>query len=105
MEAFIVLTTCPDADTAGTLARTVVRESLCACVNILGPLKSVFRWKGEIQEASEYLLLLKTGASQWPVLKERLKALHPYELPEILAVSVADGLPAYLHWLTHPLSE
>lgn len=98
----LVLTTCPDADTAGRIARTLVEERLAACVNVLPPMRSVYRWKGQVEEAGEVLLLIKTSGTRFAALRERLRALHPYELPEIVAVPIVDGLPDYLAWLQNP---
>jgi periplasmic divalent cation tolerance protein len=97
----IVLTTCPDAETAGRIARILVEERLAACVNILPPMRSIYRWKGRIEDATEQLLVIKSAAG-FPAIRDRLRALHPYELPEIIAVPIADGLPEYLAWLNHP---
>jgi periplasmic divalent cation tolerance protein len=98
----IVLTTCPDAASAERLARILVEEGLAACVNILPPMRSIYRWKGKIEDASELLLVIKSAAAHFPAIRDRLRALHPYELPEIIAVPIVDGLPAYLAWLNHP---
>ena len=98
----IVLTTCPDAASAERIARVLVEEGLAACVNILPPMRSIYRWKGKIEDASEQLLVIKSAASRFPAIRDRLRSLHPYELPEIIAVPIADGLPEYLAWLNHP---
>jgi periplasmic divalent cation tolerance protein len=98
----IVLTTCPDADSAARLARALVEEKLAACVNVLPPMRSVYRWKGRIEEASEQLLVIKSAVAQFPALRDRLRALHPYELPEIVALPIRDGLPEYLAWILQP---
>ncbi len=98
----IVLTTCPDAASAERIARTLVEEGLAACVNILPPMRSIYRWKGKIEDASEQLLVIKSAAARFPAIRDRLRSLHPYELPEIIAVPIVDGLPAYLAWLNHP---
>ncbi len=98
----IVLTTCPDAASAEHIARALVEEGLAACVNILPPMRSIYRWKGKIEDATEQLLVIKSAAARFPAIRDRLRALHPYELPEIIAVPIADGLPDYLAWLNHP---
>jgi len=98
----IVLTTCPDAACAERIARVLVDEGLAACVNILPPMRSIYRWKGNIEDASEQLLVIKTAPGRFPAIRDRLRALHPYELPEIITVPIADGLPEYLAWLNHP---
>ncbi|MGH8494949.1 MAG: divalent-cation tolerance protein CutA [Gammaproteobacteria bacterium] len=96
----LVLTTCPDAGTAGTIARTLVEERLAACVNRLDGVVSTYRWQGAMQQESECLLLIKTTAVAFDRLEARLLALHPYELPELVAVPVERGSAAYLDWLT-----
>lgn len=98
----IVLTTCPDAEAAGRIARALVEENLAACVNILPPMRSVYRWKGKIEEASEQLLVIKIAGARFPAVMDRIRALHPYELPEIVALPITDGLPEYLAWLNQP---
>jgi periplasmic divalent cation tolerance protein len=99
MPVFLILSTCPDADTAQRLARTLVEERLAACVNLLPGVVSTYRWQGEIEQATEVQLLAKTTADRRDALMARLADLHPYELPEILAVETAAGLPAYLDWV------
>jgi periplasmic divalent cation tolerance protein len=98
----IVLTTCPDAACAERIAKALVEEGLAACVNILPPMRSIYKWKGKIETANEQLLVIKSTLARFPAIRDRLRALHPYELPEIIAVPIADGLPEYLAWLNHP---
>ena len=98
----IVLTTCPDKTSAERLAQVLVAEGLAACVNILPPMQSIYKWKGKVEQASEQLLIIKSSSARFPTIRERIQALHPYELPEIIAVPIADGLPDYLAWLRHP---
>lgn len=100
MPVFLILSTCPDADTAQRLARIVVEERLAACVSLLPGGVSTYRWQGRVEEATEVQLLAKTPADRRDALMARLAELHPYELPEILAVETAAGLPAYLDWVT-----
>lgn len=99
MDALLCLCTCPDPATARQLADTLVGERLAACVNIVPGLRSVYRWQGTTHCDEETLLLIKTTRARYPALQARLPQLHPYELPELVAVEVADGLPAYLRWL------
>ena len=101
----LALCTCPDAATAERLAALVVKERLAACVNIVPGLTSVYRWQGEVQRDSEVLLLAKTRADRYPELQQALVAAHPYELPEVVAVSLSHGLPGYLAWLDASLDE
>ena len=98
----IVLTTCPDATVAERIGRTLVDERLAACVNILPPMRSIYRWKSKVEETHEQLLVIKIARAQYPAVQDRIRALHPYELPEIIAVPIADGHPEYLNWLHHP---
>ena len=98
----IVLTTCPDKVSAERIAHALVEEGLAACVNVLPPMHSIYRWKGKIEQATEQLLVIKSTVARFPAIRKRIQALHPYELPEIIAVPIADGLPGYLAWLSHP---
>ncbi len=97
--ALVVLNTCPDDDSAARLARALVEERLAACVNRLPLTASTYRWQGQVVEEAEVLLVIKTVADRYQALVARLQQLHPYQVPEIIAVPVADGLPAYLEWL------
>lgn len=95
----IVLTTIDSRDGADSIAARLVESELAACVQIVGPVTSVYRWKGAVETAGEFLLIIKTRAALYPELERTLKNLHPYETPEIIAVPVTAGLPAYLSWL------
>jgi periplasmic divalent cation tolerance protein len=97
--AVVVLSTAPDAAVAEELSRQLVEERLAACVSRVPGVKSLFRWEGEVQDSEEILLVIKTHAHRAPALTRRLRELHPYEVPEILALPVAAGLPAYLEWI------
>jgi periplasmic divalent cation tolerance protein len=99
MEALLVITTLPDAETARALAAQLVEQRLAACVNILAPSQSVYRWEGKLEDAEEVPLLVKTSAARYAALEEAIRAYHPYELPEIVAVRIDKGLPAYLAWV------
>ncbi|MBI5041468.1 MAG: divalent-cation tolerance protein CutA [Gammaproteobacteria bacterium] len=101
----IVLCTVPDAATAESLARALVEARLAACVNVLPGLTSVYRWQGQIQQDNELLLIAKTRRENFDALCTTLRGLHPYELPEIIAVPVIDGLPAYLGWIDQNLEH
>ena len=100
MTTLIVITNCPDEETANHIALAVVEARLAACVNILPGLRSIYRWQDRVETADEVLLLVKTSADAYPALQDRLRELHPYELPELLAVESTSGLPAYLQWVT-----
>lgn len=99
MEVIMVLCNVPDAALAQQIAETLVGEQLAACVNIMAPCRSVYRWQGKLENASEVPLQIKTTATAYPALQARLLQLHPYEVPEIVALPLAAGLPAYLTWV------
>jgi periplasmic divalent cation tolerance protein len=99
METLIVITNCPDEETANTIALAVVEEQLAACVNILPRVQSIYRWQGSVESAAEIPLLIKATTRNYPALEARIKTLHPYEVPEIIALPIARGLPAYLNWV------
>jgi periplasmic divalent cation tolerance protein len=98
-ELCVVLGTVPDAEVGRRLARTLLDEGLIACANVVPAVVSLYRWEGEVQEEGETLLLLKSRMELVPRLLERIPELHPYELPEVLALPVAGGLPAYCRWV------
>jgi len=98
--ALLVMTTLPDPGSAENLARGLVERRLAACVNIGAPSRSVYRWQGAVQSETEIPLWIKTTRDAYPALQTWLREQHPYELPEILAVNISDGLPAYLDWLS-----
>ncbi|MBI5938351.1 MAG: divalent-cation tolerance protein CutA [Betaproteobacteria bacterium] len=95
----LCITTLPDADAAGKLAAALIEQGLAACVNILAPCKSVYRWQGSVHTDDEVPLLIKTSAERYAALEGYLRQHHPYELPELIALDIAQGLPAYLAWL------
>ncbi len=99
MSAHLVFNTCPDNASARRIADALVGERLAACVNLVPGLTSVYRWQGAVEQASEVLLMIKTTGERLPALTARLTELHPYELPEVLAVEAGAGLPAYLQWV------
>ncbi len=95
----IVLTTLPDADAAGKLARQLVEAGLAACVSVLAPCRSVYRWQDGIEQDEEVPLIIKTMPERYAALEAHIRAHHPYELPEIVALDVTRALPAYLDWV------
>jgi periplasmic divalent cation tolerance protein len=99
MQALLVLTNLPDAASARALADHLVSARLAACVNILAPCRSVYRWQGAIEDTEEVPLLIKTTAARYAELEAAIRATHPYELPEVVAVPISHGLPAYLAWV------
>ena len=103
--ALIVLCTCPDQESAERIANHLVEHRLAACVNISSPVKSVYRWQGEIETADEYMLFIKTSASSYDELERTIMSAHPYEFPEVVAVPVERGQQNYLGWITQCTSK
>lgn len=95
----LVITNLPDRATAEKLAEALIDGRLAACVNILSPCRSVYRWKGDVQHDEEFPLFIKTTRERYAALEQAIRAGHPYELPEIIAVPVERGLSAYLDWV------
>jgi periplasmic divalent cation tolerance protein len=100
-----VLISTPDIETAGRIGRVLVEERLAASANAVPGVRSVYRWGGAVQEASEALLLVKTASDRVPALAARVRDLHPYELPAVVALPVVDGGAAYLDWIVAESSE
>jgi periplasmic divalent cation tolerance protein len=98
-EIMLVFRAAPDAATAERIARALVEEGLAACVNRVPGLRSTYVWDGSVHDDEEVLMIAKTTAARLPALRERLVALHPYELPEVVAVRLADGHGPYLRWV------
>jgi periplasmic divalent cation tolerance protein len=103
-EVIVVLTNMPDRDAAMKLGRDLVARRLAACVNVLAPCASVYRWKGEVETAEETPVLIKTRAERYAEVEAAIRALHPYELPEIIAVPAVRGLEDYLQWVSDETS-
>lgn len=99
MQARIVFCTCPNAEIAERIARTLIEERLAACVNAIGGIVSTYRWKDAIEVDDEVLLLIKTTSDRLDAMQARLIELHPYEVPELLAIEPTAGLAPYLAWL------
>ena len=99
MGTLLVLTNLPDRAAAEKLADELIGQRVAACINILAPCRSVYRWKGAVQHDEEHPMLIKTTPERYPALERALRAGHPYELPEIIALPVERGLPAYLEWV------
>lgn len=95
----IVLVTAPTREEGERLAEALVGEELAACVNILGPIRSIYRWEGAIQRDDEHLLLIKTTAARYAALEARVLALHSYDTPEVIALPVGEGAERYLAWV------
>lgn len=98
-EIFLVITTMPNPATAHALAEKLVSERAAACVNVMSPCTSIYLWQGKLETAEEHTLLIKTSRSRYQRLEQLIKEAHPYELPEIIAIPVEQGLPAYLAWV------
>lgn len=105
MNTLLVLTNLPDRAAAERLAGELIDKRVAACVNILAPCLSVFRWKSDVQRDEEHPMLIKTTAERYPALEAAIRAGHPYELPEIIAVPIERGLPAYLDWVAAESSD
>jgi periplasmic divalent cation tolerance protein len=99
LDRFVVLVTAPEGAPAETLARTLVSEGLAACVNRVPGLRSTYRWQGQLQDDAETLLVIKTTAAAYPALERRIRELHPYEVPEVIALPIVRGSEPYLSWL------
>jgi periplasmic divalent cation tolerance protein len=98
-DALVILVTAPGAAEAAALARALVEERLAACGNVVPGLRSIYRWEGKVQEDTEALLVLKTTRARFEALRERILALHPYQVPEVLALPVEAGSAPYLAWI------
>lgn len=99
MKTLLVLTTCPDPASAEKLAALLVEGRLAACVNIGSPVRSLYHWQGKTENATEIPLQIKTTEARYPELEKAIRAHHPYELPEVIAVPLCAGSPAYLDWV------
>ncbi len=95
----IILSTTGSRDEAQKIARALVERKLAACVNIVGPIQSVYRWKGAVETSEEFLLIIKTTGAAYERVRDLIRQLHSYELPECVQLSIEDGLPKYLEWI------
>ena len=98
-EVLLAISTFPDAELARTISRQLVEQKLAACANIGSSVQSIYRWQGKIEEGGETLVFFKTTRDRFDEFSRALRSLHPYEVPEIIAVRVEEGLPAYLEWV------
>ena len=98
-DAIVVLVTAGSAEEGARIGRALVEERLAACVNVVGPIRSIYRWEGAVEEAEEHLLVVKARAADLAALDARVRALHSYDVPEVLALSVTGGAAGYLAWL------
>ncbi len=102
---YLVLSTIDSKEVAEQIAHHVVEERLAACVNIISDITSVYKWKGALERATESLMVIKTTRERLPQLIERIKELHTYELPEVIALPIEDGHPPYLEWIVPETTE
>jgi periplasmic divalent cation tolerance protein len=98
-EALLVLTNCPDEQAADRIALALVEQRLAACVNRLAPVQSVYRWRGNVERATEVPLLVKTTRERYGDVEQAIRHLHPYDVPEIIALPITAGYAAYLRWI------
>ncbi|HIJ60683.1 MAG TPA: divalent-cation tolerance protein CutA [Nitrospirae bacterium] len=99
MEAIVVYVTSPNEEEAVKIAKTLLEERLCACVNIIKSMRSLYHWQGNIEDDSEVLMIIKTQKGLFKKLSEKIKAIHPYTVAEIISLPIIDGSDAYLKWL------
>ena len=99
MEALLILTNCPDEATANAIALALVETKLAACVNMMPRVQSIYRWQGVVESVTEITLFIKSTVTNYPALEAAIRARHPYEVPEIIALPIQAGLPAYLNWV------
>jgi periplasmic divalent cation tolerance protein len=102
-DKIVALSTCETQDDAIRIANHLVEKQLAACVNILPGITSVYRWKGKIERAGEFLLVIKTSSALLENLKLELKTIHPYDVPELVALTIVDGAESYLDWMSDQL--
>lgn len=102
LSPLLILNTCPDQQTADTIATALVEQGLAACVNVVPQIQSVYRWQGKIERQAEVLLLIKARGDAFSAISASIVELHPYELPEVIAVTVGNGLQPYLDWINEP---
>jgi periplasmic divalent cation tolerance protein len=98
-ESMVVLVTCGSEEEGLEIARTLVEERLAACVNLLSPIRSIYRWEGKTCDEKEWLLIIKTKKERFQDLEEKVKSLHSYSVPEIIGLPIVEGSSSYLHWL------
>jgi periplasmic divalent cation tolerance protein len=104
-DSIVILVTAGSEAEAGKIATALVEEQLAACVNILGPIRSLYRWEGKVADDREWLLLIKTRDERFAAIEARVKALHSYQMPEVIALPIIAGAREYMHWLRESVSE
>src|SRR5215470_5083410 len=95
----VILVTAGSESEAETIAKALIEERLAACVNILNPIRSIYRWEGKVVDDREWLLIIKTQTERFAAVEEKVKALHSYQVPEVIALPILQGSTPYLHWL------
>lgn len=98
-DALLVCSTFPEIETARRISNLLVTENFVACANIVPTVESIYRWQGKVEDAQETLVFFKTTSARYSAFQDRLKVLHPYDVPEIICLRIADGLPEYLEWV------
>ena len=104
-EKIVVISTCGSEEEAVRIAKKLVDENLAACVNLLPRIRSFYRWRGKVEDSTEWMLVIKTSRAHFEALRTVLEAAHSYELPEVLALPIVDGSPNYLAWLDGELAD
>jgi periplasmic divalent cation tolerance protein len=99
-EVVLAFSTFPDVETARRIARELVTENFAACASVIPKVESIYRWQGKIEQGDETLVLFKTTAARFAAFQEKLKSLHPYDVPELISCKIEAGLPEYLRWVT-----
>jgi periplasmic divalent cation tolerance protein len=102
-DKIVVLSTCASAEEAERLARRLIDDRLAACVNVLSPVRSFYRWKGAVEDSAEWMLVIKTTRDKFDALRAAVESAHTYELPEVIAIPVVEGSPNYLSWIEREL--
>jgi periplasmic divalent cation tolerance protein len=104
-DKIVVFCTCDSAEEAGRIARRLVEQRVAACVNIVPNMRSVYRWKDNIEDAAEFLLVIKSRRDLFAALRAEIEKIHSYEVPEVIALPIVDGSPSYLGWLDRELAN
>ena len=105
MPVLVVFSTFPDPDKAAEVARTLVSEQLAACVNLVAPVRSIYRWQGDVSDEAETLAVIKTTTERFEAMRTRLVELHPYEVAEVIALPIEAGHAPYLAWITDSVRD
>ena len=100
-QILLAISTFPDAETASRIAQTLVEEKFAACANIIPAIQSIYRWKEKIETAGEVIVFFKTTRDRQSTFEEKMRSLHPYEVPELIFIKIDSGSPDYLHWVTN----